>query len=408
MKQQILSRYSELCEKSHFKFLPQIKTYLETKKEEDEETGLEVVDVSYPGNTTYNFNRRITDKDIQPISIAYMTNVSHIFVLDLSYNVLTDKGASVLSKLLEYADNIKKINLKGNKITDTGCENLNKGLINKKKLEYLNMSSNKFGNVGLLSINELLFKNDSLKFLDVGGNKYDWDGIISLMNALKTTNKSLEILNMDEPAYKISDQHFFNHIGKMFLSNTSLKKLSLKFNKIRWEGLNIIIFSLSRNTSLTVLDLTGNQICFQGMIYVRDYLKDNNNVLKSLILCGNKLRDQGAKVLADGLVSNKVLVHLDITNNDIGEKGFIDFGNKIKENTGIKSLKLFRDNHWEKVEKVDKHEKTNDAIEILNEYLKIKGKDFYPDFTIYEDADELNIAYLETHIPNEINYIIDS
>ena len=407
MKQQILTRYTELCEKSHFKFLPQIKTYLEQEKEEDSETGLEIVDVPYPGNTTYNFNKRITDKDIQPISIAYMTNVSHIFVLDLSYNVLTDKGASVLSKLLEYADNIRKINLKGNRITDTGCENLNKGLLNKKKLEYLNMNSNKFGNVGLLSINELLFKNDALKFLDVGGNRYDWDGIISLMNALKTTNKSLEILNMDEPAYKICDQHFFNHVGKMFLSNTNLKKLSLKFNKIRWEGLNIIIFSLSRNNSLTVLDLTGNQICFQGMIYVRDYLKDNN-ILQSLILCGNKLRDQGAKVLVEGLVSNKTLVHLDITNNDIGERGFIDFGNKIKENTGIKSLKLFRDNHWEKTEKSDKHEKTNDAIEIFDEYLKIKGKDFYPDFTIYEDADELNIAYLETHIPNEINYVIDS
>ena len=407
MKQQILSRYTELCEKSHFKFLPQIKTYLEQEKEEDSETGLEIADVPYPGNTTYNFNKRITDKDIQPISIAYMTNVSHIFVLDLSYNVLTDKGASVLSKLLEYADNIRKIKLKGNRITDTGCENLNKGLLNKKKLEYLNMNSNKFGNVGLLSINELLFKNDALKFLDVGGNRYDWDGIISLMNALKTTNKSLEILNMDEPAYKISDQHFFNHIGKMFLSNTTLRKLSLKFNKLRWEGLNIIIFSLSRNATLTVLDLTGNQICFQGMIYVRDYLKDNN-ILQSLILCGNKLRDQGAKVLVDGLVTNKTLVHLDITNNDIGERGFIDFGNKIKENTGIKSLKLFRDNHWEKTEKMDKNEKTNDAIEIFDEYLKMKGKDFYPDFTIYEDADELNIAYLETHIPDEINYVIDS
>ena len=62
----------------------------------------------------------------------------------------------------------------------------------------------------------------------------------------------------------------------------------------------------------------------------------------------------------------------------------------------------------EKTEKKEKHEKTNDAIEILEKYLKIKGKDFYPDFTIYEDADELNIAYLETHIPDEINYIIDS
>ena len=143
------------------------------------------------------------------------------------------------------------------------------------------------------------------------------------------------------------------------------------------------------------------------MIYVRDYLKANN-IMKSLILCGNKLRDQGAKVLVEGLVDNKTLVHLDITNNDIGERGFIDFGNKIKDNEGIKSLKLFRDNHWEKTYKKDKLEKTNDAIEIFKEYLTIKGEEFYPDFCVYEDAYELSIAYLETHIPNEKEYIVQA
>ena len=45
MKQQILTRYTELCEKSHFNFLPQLKTYLGTEKEEDPETGLEVVNL---------------------------------------------------------------------------------------------------------------------------------------------------------------------------------------------------------------------------------------------------------------------------------------------------------------------------------------------------------------------------
>ena len=399
MKQSVLKRYTELCEKSHFKFIPQLKVYLETEKEVDEETGIEIVNLPFPGNTTYNFEHRITDKDIQSISIAYMTNVGNIVEMDLSYNKLTDKGASVLSKLLEYADNIKKINLKGNKLGDNGCDSMNKALKEKKKLVYLNLNSNTFGNVGLMSINELLFKTPSLKFLDVGGNRYDWDGIISLMSALKITNKTLEVLNLDDPAYRISDQHFFNHIGKMFLSNKGLRKLSLKFNQLRWEGLNCIIFSLVKNNTLTVLDLTGNQICFQGMIYVRDYLKKKDSILKSLILCGNKLRDQGAKVLVDGLVENTSLVHLDITNNDIGDEGFTEFGNKIKDNQGIKSLKLFRDNHWNNNEK---------SIEIFNDYLKLKGEDFYPDFTVYEDEENtLNIAYLETHIPNEIEYIID-
>lgn len=402
MKQAVLKRYTELCEKSHFKFIPQLKVYLESEVEVDEESGIEAVNLPCPGNTTYNFEHRITDKDIQSISIAYMTNVANILEIDLSYNKLTDKGASVLSKLLEYAENIKVIKLKGNKLGDNGCDSLNKALKEKKKLTLLNLNSNTFGNVGLMSINELLFKNPSLKFLDVGGNRFDWDGIISLMSALKVTNKTLEVLNLDDPAYRIADQHFFNHIGKMFLSNTGLKKLSLKFNQLRWEGLNNITSSLIKNTTLTVLDLTGNQICFQGMIYVRDYLKKKNSILKSLILCGNKLRDQGAKVLVDGLAENTSLVHLDITNNDIGDEGFVEFGTKIKENSGIKSLKLFRDNHWNHNE---------NSILIFNEYLKIKsdkGEEFYPDFTVYEDEEgTLNIAYLETHIPNENEYIIE-
>ena len=78
---------------------------------------------------------------------------------------------------------------------------------------------------------------------------------------------------------------------------------------------------MRNNQVLNVLDLTGNQICFQAMIFMRDYL-NKYNILKSLILAGNKLRDRGIKVLADGLGNNTGLVHLDVTNNDIGDEGF--------------------------------------------------------------------------------------
>ena len=396
MKLQLLGKYTELCEKSRFKFLPQIKTYLETEVEKDSENN-EIINMPYPGNARYNFENRIDDNEMQALSITYMSFVKNIHIIDLSYNKLTDKGISILSKLIEYAVNIEKLNLEGNQIGDKGCEDLNKALKEKEKLTHLNLNTNIFGNLGLMSINELLFKNPNLINLNVGGNRFDWDGIISITSALKTTNNTLQVLNIDDPAYKANDQHFFNHFGKMFLSNSGLQKLSLKLHKIRFEALNIIIYSLVNNKTLTVLDLSGNQICFQGMIYLRDYL-NKNDILKSINLSGNKLRDRGIKVLGDGLKNNKTLIHLDITNNDIGDDGFSDFGNKLMENTGIKSLKLFRDNHWLNNE---------NSIKIFDDYLKMKGKDFYPDFTIYEDeVQQLNIAYLETHIPNENDYLV--
>ena len=397
MKLQLLGKYTELCEKSRFKFLPQIKTYLETEVEKDSENN-EIINMPYPGNARYNFENRIDDNEMQALSITYMSFVKNIHIIDLSYNKLTDKGISILSKLIEYAVNIEKLNLEGNQIGDKGCEDLNKALKEKEKLTHLNLNTNIFGNLGLMSINELLFKNPNLINLNVGGNRFDWDGIISITSALKTSNNTLQVLNIDDPAYKANDQHFFNHFGKMFLSNSSLQKLSLKLHKIRFEALNIIIYSLVNNKTLTVLDLSGNQICFQGMIYLRDYL-NKNDILKSINLSGNKLRDRGVKVLGDGLKNNKTLIHLDITNNDIGDDGFSDFGSKLMENTGIKSLKLFRDNHW-----LD----NENSIKIFDEYLKMKGKDFYPDFIIYEDeVQQLNIAYLETHIPNEELYLVN-
>ena len=88
------------------------------------------------------------------------------------------------------------------------------------------------------------------------------------MSALKESNKTLKILNLDDPTYLILDQPFYK-----LLLNTGLKKLSLKFNQLKWEGFNNIIFSFVKNTTLIVLELTGNQICFKDIIYVIDYFK---------------------------------------------------------------------------------------------------------------------------------------
>ena len=121
MKQQILHKYTELSEKSHLHFAEQVKKYLETEPEKNEKDE-EIVNLPFPGNARYNFNSRLKDEDMQPLSISYMTYVANIKEIDLSFNVLTDKGISILSKLLEYAENIEVLNLKGNQIGDAGCK----------------------------------------------------------------------------------------------------------------------------------------------------------------------------------------------------------------------------------------------------------------------------------------------
>ncbi len=379
MKTKIMNKYREALNTFRMKPNPQVEEFLIKSSEaeqniEDKKLSDDTLTMSFPGTNIYHFNYRLSDMDLQPICIAFMPQINFLIELDLSFNKLTDKGGVTISKLVEYAENIKKINLSGNQIADLGSEKLAESLKGKIFLSHLNLNSNHIGNTGIMFINELLFTNSVLLNLDIGNNHYDWDAMIAITSALTTTNKSLNILNVDDPNYKIQDQDFFTHFGKMLLKNKSLKKLSMKLHKLRFEGVAILTDHLSFNKTLEVLDISCNQICFQGMTFISEYLQREDTALKSLNLANNKISDQGAKIFAQGIAHNRSLLHVDLTTNSINCDGLCRIAEGLSENETLLSLKLFWNNYFGK-----------ESIMMFKSLLDIKGKDFYPDFTIYED-----------------------
>lgn len=392
MKQKILFKYNELNTKSRMPISKQVVTYLEGQPDLDEE-GNEIINMNFPGTDIYSFNCRIKDDELQPIGFAFMPNIQSLMNVNLSFNKITDRGVNVLIKILEFAENLRSLDLSGNQISDGGCEKLTNSIKGKSFLRTLNLNTNLIGNPGVMYLNELLFTNYALQNLDLGNNRYDWDGLIALTTTLTTVNNTLLTLNVDDPAYKIQDQDFFTHFGKMFLSNKNLQKISLRLHKLRFEGVNILTHHLKLNSSITVLDISCNQICFQGVKFIKDYLADSKTILKSLILSNNKICDQGAKIFAQGIALNKSLVHVDLTNNSICGEGLCQLAEGFAENNSVESLKLFWNNKFE-----------SQSISMWFDVLKLKDQ-FYPDFTIYEDeVGGIGIAYLETHIPNENYY----
>ena len=404
MKTKILNKYREALHTFRMAANKQVEEFLIKSSEAEQHNinqqegniGEESLSMVFPGNNIYYFNNRLIDMDLQPICIAFMPQINFLIELDLSYNKLSDKGGVTISKLVEYAENIKSINLTGNQIADMGAEKLSVSLKGKIFLSHLNLNSNHIGNTGIMYINELLFTNSGLLNLDIGNNHYDWDAMIAITSALTTTNKSLNILNVDDPNYKIQDQDFFTHFGKMLLKNKSLKKLSMKLHKLRFEGVAILTDHLVFNKTLEVLDISCNQICFQGMSYISEYLQRDDTTLKSLNLANNKICDQGAKIFAQGIALNKSLLHVDLTTNSINCEGLCRLAEGLSENECLLSLKLFWNNCFGK-----------ESILMFKNLLSIKGRNFYPDFHIYEDmTGETMIAHLETHIPNENKLIV--
>jgi hypothetical protein len=393
MKADILTKYKNFNEKSKLQIVSQIVRYLETAEEEDKQGNL-ILTMPFPGNETYNFNNRIKDEDMQPIGISFVSYKNNLTMINLSYNKISDKGILFLAKLLEKAENITEVNLSGNQIGDSGCKELATALTMKSSLFRLNLNMNVFCNSGLMYINELLFTNPGIFILDVGNNRYDWDGLIAITTALTFSNSTLKVLNVDDPSYKIQDQDFFTHFGKMFKLNKGLQKLSLKLHKLRFEGVNILTHYLKLNYTMKVLDLSCNQICFQGVKYISDYISDFRTCLQSLIVSNNKFGNQGAKIFAVGLSLNKSLIHVDLTSNMISDEGVCRLAEGLSENENVISFKIFWNNRFD-----------IEGMKMFYDLLKMKPE-FYPDFTIYKDENgNIGIAYLETNLPGEEFYL---
>lgn len=151
---------------------------------------------------------------------------------------------------------------------------------------------------------------------------------------------------------------------------------------------------LHENKFLKILDLSGNQIDFQGYMYIAKYL-EKTEVLESLILAGNRACDMGAKYFAQGISKNKTLVHVDLTNNDIHNDGLCRISEGLALNTTVKSFRVFWCNYFE-----------DESVRAFKEILETR-KEFYPDFEIYmSDSFDLSIAHVEQDLPDDIKGLL--
>lgn len=445
MKIKILEKYTTLCGNYKIEPKPQIVKYLKLDNEDDD-----FIDIMFPGNVAENYNNRIQLEDLHPLISSLITFGPNVRYVDLSFNRFGHKSGIYFEKLFDYATNVISIKLRGNNIDDIACSSLVKILLEKNNLiEELDLNTNCIGNLGVMAITKLIFKKPTLQKLDLGHNYYDWDGLIAINYALKpsikkskikvdnnqlnnalidglsndiySSNKSkqnkldlidetkytylpkLKVLNLDDPQYRDNDQDFFTHFGKMLLSNEYLEKLSLRFHKLRFEGCKIIFHHMESNSSLQILDLSNNQICFQGISYITEFLIDKSDRkekkkvpnLVSLNLSGNHIHNQGAIILSEGISKNCTLVYIDISNNGIKNDGLFKLAEGLFENKTIQFFKAFKGNHWGKT-----------SISVFRDLVDVK-ENFYPDFEIYEHLNnDIQICYNENIQADEEEYVM--
>ena len=298
------------------------------------------------GNSTCNvkFDLRNTHCDITTVA-ELIKRSDRITELILIYDDIDDLGVIALSDALKVNKSLKFLNLERNKFGDSGVIALSEALKVNESLYHLRLGFNGFGVPGAIALSDALKVNKSLKFLTLKsfGSNVDMDDKLKALSEGLKVNKSLIYLDLDNckmsisgatalsDALKVNDTLFylvleFCHLGssgvkalseglkdnkKLGYLNLKDNKITLKNDKIDWDGAEALAEALKINTSLVCLDLRNNDFNNLAVRFLSEALKVNTSLLY-LNLCYNKIDNSDANFLSKALEVNTSLIYLGI------------------------------------------------------------------------------------------------
>ena len=295
--------------------------------------------------------RNKSDKLAISIAAVVASN-SHFTSLSLMNNNLQSDDVIAIAQALNYISTLRILNLQQNRITDTAANALASVISHNTGLQKLCLGSNLL-KVGVKDIAKALAKISSLKMLDLNNNILSeevaddlaaaisanrllekvWLGnsnlgssVISILHALKRIS-SLKELNLNNVKYKSDDLAL--EIANIFERNSLVRDLRLNNNNLNFNSLTEIAGTLSKISSLEVLDISNNLITEIAANSVADVILNNINLRK--VYLGNNQLGTGMKMIAKSLKSVYALETLDLVNNSIPPDSCNDLATAIIE-----------------------------------------------------------------------------
>ena len=223
----------------------------------------------------------------------YIQNINNIKELDLSSNIIGNKGLEIIS-MINFKQ-LKKLNLNDNKITD--IKSLEKSKF--EKLEIINL-----GNNNLTDINKL----EKLNFRELEELYLNHNSIkdINVLEKVKFKKlKKLELSDNNISDIKVLEKVHFKELKKLYLNINIISNIKV-FEKVKFEKLETLKLNNQKLTDISVL----GKVNFKG--------------LKDLFLSNNSISD----ISILGKVSFEKLEILDLSENkiiDINILGKVNF-----------------------------------------------------------------------------------
>ena len=242
-------------------------------------------------------------------------------ILVLEHSGVTDKKAKYLGEEMAFIDpnagGPVHVLLAENWIGEAGAAAIAQGLAASNCTHRLNLSQNRIGGAGGGHFSQLITPESELRSLDLSDNPLGLASFEALSAAL-AKRAALKVLRLDRTgagmggaleslAYALSSE------------DCTLKSLSLRKNSIRGLGACALAEALRENTCLHSLEL-------------------GNNCLSEAPLADGS--PGSATRFGIALKENATLRSLDMTHNDIGDKGAQELAAALEHNTTLHKLVL--------------------------------------------------------------------
>ena len=210
----------------------------------------------------------------------------------------------IVVEVLEKSELLQNFTISGNDIADSL-----EAKLDTSPFEYNIITEKAAGIVEALQV------NNTLKSLDISHNVISDYESMAIWNSLKTntTLTNLNISAVSKEAKQIADA---------LQENKTLQILDISHNNLSYDGAVAISECLKTNVSLTELKMSGNNIKDIGVNKIAGAL-EVNNMLKHLDISFNRLSLYGAVAISRSLKNNKTLHKLNISKNWISKEGIM-------------------------------------------------------------------------------------
>ncbi|KOO27955.1 hypothetical protein Ctob_003240, partial [Chrysochromulina tobinii] len=258
------------------------------------------------------------------LAVALQTNTT-LTQLSLNHNNLGDSGGCALAVALQTNTTLTQLDLGGSSLGAESGKALAVALQTNTTLTQLSLNHNNLGDSGGCALAVALQTNTTLRHLDLGGNNLSTERDKAVLKLLKM-NSSFHTIACGGVVLSIVE---LTSAASIVLSE---KRLGDAF------GL-VIAHLISRNRSLTQLDLGGNNLSTETCKALVEVLK-TNTALAQLSLRSNQLGDADGRTLAIEISRNRSLTQLDLGGNSLGAESGKALAVALQTNTTLTQLSL--------------------------------------------------------------------